>query len=79
MYKDIGCAFRSRIIYFLDEERGEGILVEKSYKEAFRIFFKYLRVMFLIFTKHEKMMGKWKNKKQQYTNLEFWEKYLDIS
>lgn len=78
-YKDIGCAFRARRIYFLDEERGEGILVEKSYKEAFRIFFKYLRVMFLIFTKHEKMMGKWKNKKQQYTNLEFWEKYLDIS
>lgn len=76
--RDIGCAFRARRIYFVDEVHQEGILVEKSYKRAFALFFRYLRIMFIIFTKHEKIMKKWREKKAEYTSLEFWEKYLQI-
>lgn len=77
-YEDIGCAFRAKKICFIDEIRDEMITVEKSYKEAFRIFFEYCRIMRMISKEHEKVTARWVEKKPEYTSLSFWEKYLEL-
>ena len=76
--EDVGLAYRARRVYLYDENRKAGFMTEKSYKEAFRIFFKYLRVMTMIYLKHDRVTDEWARRKQEYTSLSFWEKYLEL-
>ncbi|MBE5898940.1 MAG: glycosyltransferase family 2 protein [Lachnospiraceae bacterium] len=77
--EDVGLAFRARNIYLYDKNRKEGFMATKSYKEAFRIFFKYLRIMSLIYLKHDRVTKEWASRKKDYTSLSYWEKYLEIN
>lgn len=76
--EDVGLAFRARRIYLYDENRQAGFMAEKSYKEAFRLFTRYLKIMALIYLKHDKVTKKWASKKKDYVSLAFWEKYLKL-
>lgn len=76
--EDVGLAFRARRIYLYDENREAGFMTEKSYKEAFRIFFKYLRIMLMIYTKHDRVSKEWASRKKEYVSLKYWEKYLEL-
>jgi hypothetical protein len=75
---DIGVGFRAKRIYTYDEDRNAGMLTEKSYKEAFRLFFHYLKIRKMILNHHDEMMKTWSDRKKDYTSLAFWEKYLEI-
>ncbi|MCR5354668.1 MAG: glycosyltransferase [Lachnospiraceae bacterium] len=75
---DIGVGFRAKRIYTYDEDRNAGMLTEKSYKEAFRLFFHYLKIRKMILKHHDEMMKTWSDRKKDYTSLAFWEKYLEI-
>ncbi|MCR4610516.1 MAG: glycosyltransferase [Lachnospiraceae bacterium] len=76
--EDVGLAFRARNIYLYDENRKQGFMATKSYKEAFRIGFKYLRMMAKIFFRHDRITREWAIRKKEYTSLSFWEKYLEL-
>ena len=76
--EDVGLAFRARKIYLYDENREAGFMTEKSYKEAFRIFFKYLKTMAMIYLKHDRVSREWRERKKEYTSLSYWEKYLEL-
>ncbi len=76
--EDIGLPFRARRVYLYDENREAGFMTERNYKEAFRIFFKYIKMMIKIAIKHDRVTLEWRIRKNEYTSLKFWEKYLQL-
>ena len=76
--EDVGLAYRARHVYLYDENRKAGFMTTKSYKEAFRIFREYIKVMLMIALKHERVTKQWADRKKEYTSLSYWEKYLNL-
>ena len=76
--EDVGLAYRAKHVYLYDENRKAGFMTTKSYKEAFRIFKDYIKIMLLIALKHERVTKQWAKRKKEYTSLSYWEKYLEL-
>ena len=74
----MGLAYRAKHVYLYDENRKAGFMTTKSYKEAFRIFKDYIKIMLLIALKHERVTKQWAKRKKEYTSLSYWEKYLEL-
>ena len=76
---DVELPFRARQMFFYDEKRKMGFLVEKSYKDAIIIAVKYVRIIWVMLHKHSKITRKWADAKKDFTSLKYWEKYLELN
>ena len=76
--RDTGVPFFSKRLYFYDENRKKGFWMQRNYKIFFRNIGRTIRDSVMILTKHDAMIRRYREKKDEYTSLEFWEKYLHI-
>lgn len=76
---DVELPFRARRMFFYDEKKKMGFLVEKSYKDTIIIAAKYARIILVMLHKHSKITGKWADTKKDFTSLKYWEKYLELN
>ncbi len=56
----------------------KAFITEKSYKEIFKIYFKFIKIALLTLTKYNNAKKSYKTRMREITNKDFWEKYLNI-
>lgn len=76
--EDVGLPYMAKQLYLYDENRKQGFMTERDYKEGKRLLAEYIKMMKLIDEKYDETTKKWAKKKKDYTSLEYWEKYLQL-
>ena len=75
---DIGYAFNAKRIYLYDRNKKAGMMTVKNWGRTFKLMGMFFKLTFIYLTKTEKVMNEWREATPKFTNLAFWEKYLEI-
>lgn len=56
----------------------KAFITEKSYKEIFKVYFKFIKIVFLTLIKYDNAKNNYNTRVREIANIEFWKKYLNI-
>ena len=70
--------YRAKRVLNYDEANNKGFIVEKSYKEAWRVLWRLMKIKRLINKKFNKTVMNYKRDYDKYITMEFWEEFLKI-
>ncbi|MCR4675226.1 MAG: glycosyltransferase [Lachnospiraceae bacterium] len=76
--KDIGYGFFAKQIYLYDRNRKQGFLTERNFKKTLAALKRYFALRKRIKNEFDDKIAEWKEYKEKFTCLEYWEKYLDL-
>ena len=76
--KDIGYGFFAKSVYLYDRNRKQGYLATRDFKKTMAALKRYFGLRKRIKNDFDSTIEEWKQYKEQFTCLEFWEKYLEI-
>lgn len=54
----------------------KAFVTEKSYKELFKVYYGFIKLMFTTFKKYDRARKDYRDRVSEITNIEFWNKYL---
>lgn len=72
----IGALYRVKHVLYYDPETGKGFQTERKYKELFLLLRDMYYVSRLLRKHYDKVAQEYRDREQEITNREFWEKYL---
>jgi hypothetical protein len=70
--------FRAKRILNYDENTHKGFVTEKSVKEAWRLFWRLIKTLFLIDKKFKRVVNSYREQYPSIITEEFWREYLEI-
>lgn len=70
--------FTYKRVLFYDDTKNVGCISERDYKKAVYYFIKYFDCICKIILFYDRDMDRWYHAKENFTSLEFWEKYLEL-
>ncbi|MCR5545727.1 MAG: glycosyltransferase, partial [Lachnospiraceae bacterium] len=76
--KDIGYGFFAKQVYLYDRNRKQGFLTERNFKKTVAALKRYFTLRKRIQNEFDDKIAEWKEYKEKFTCLEYWEKYLDL-
>lgn len=71
--------FRVKKVLNYEDTTKTGYITVKSYREAFRVAFRFFHVYFLVLTRYESMCREYRSEFRTITNEAFWKHYLGIN
>ncbi len=75
---DTGATYRTKRLYFYDENRKMGYWLKKQYSMFIPRVCRCIKDTFIILFTYKKKALEWESRKSEYTNLEFWKRYLEL-
>jgi len=70
--------FRAKKAVYYEESSDKAIIYKKSYKSAFSLVFKYIRLVFSVFKNFNKIKNEYKTRAGEIINIDFWTQYLGV-
>ena len=76
--RDIGYGFFAKSVFLYDRNRKKGYLTTRSLWETMACLRRYFALRKKISSEFDETIKRWREKKSEFTNLSFWETYLEI-
>jgi GT2 family glycosyltransferase len=70
--------YRAKRVLNYDVTTKKAFITEKSYKEIFRVYFKFIGIIFETLTKYDVTKKNYNTRIKEITNMDFWRKYLNL-
>ena len=70
--------YRAKRVLNYDVTTKKAFITEKSYKEIFKVYFKFVGIIFATVINYNKAKKSYSTRVKEETNIEFWNNYLDL-